>query len=114
MERISLVTGATSGIGNVTARALAQQVHRVVLLARDARKAEETAAEIRRIAGHDRVETLVCDLASQAQIRRAAEELKPRHDRLHVPVNNAGGTFMKHPLAAGGTEPTVAIDHLAY
>jgi NADP-dependent 3-hydroxy acid dehydrogenase YdfG len=54
MEKIALVTGATSGIGKVTARALAQQGHRVVLLARDGRRAEETAAEIRRSAGRSR------------------------------------------------------------
>jgi len=114
MERISLVTGATSGIGRVTARALAQQGHRVVLLARDARKAEEAAAEIRRAAGHDRVETLTCDLSSQAQIRGAAEEFKRRHDRLHVLVNNAGAVFMKHGLSPDGIEQTFAIDHLAY
>jgi NAD(P)-dependent dehydrogenase (short-subunit alcohol dehydrogenase family) len=114
MEKTVLVTGATSGIGKVTARALAQQGHRVVLLARDRRRAEETAAEIRRSAGHDRVETLLCDLGSQAQIRRAAEEFKRRHDRLHVLVNNAGGIFMKHALSADGVERTFAIDHLAY
>ena len=114
MERIALVTGATSGIGKVTARALAQQGHRVVLLARDLRKAEDTAAEIRRAAGHDRVETLACDLGSQAQIRRAAEEFKSRHDRLHVLVNNAGAIFMKHGLSQNGIEQTLAVDHLAY
>jgi len=114
MEKTILVTGATSGIGKVTARALAQQGHRMVLLARDVQKAEETAAEIRRSAGHDRVETLLCDLGSQAQIRRAAEEFKRRHDRLHVLVNNAGGIFMKHGLSADGIEQTFAIDHLAY
>src|SRR6267143_2551723 len=114
MEKTVLVTGATSGIGKVTARALAQQGHRVVLLARDRRRAEETAAEIRRSAGHDRVETLLCDLGSQAQIRRAAEEFKRRHDRLHVLVNNAGDIFMKHGLSPDGIEQTFAIDHLAY
>ncbi|MFL5312703.1 MAG: SDR family oxidoreductase [Myxococcales bacterium] len=114
MERIALVTGATSGIGKVTARAIAQEGYRVVLLARDPRKAEETAAGIRQAAGHDRVETLLCDLGSQAQIRRAAEELKRRHDRLHVLVNNAGAIFMKHGLSADGIEQTFAIDHLAY
>src|SRR2546425_4791926 len=114
MERIAVVTGATSGIGKVTARALAQDGYRVVLLARDARRAEDTAAEIRRAAGHDRVETLACDLGSQPQIRRAAEELKRRHDRLHVLVNNAGAIFMKHGLSADGIEQTFAIDHLAY
>ena len=114
MERIALVTGATSGIGKVTARALAQQDYRVVLLARDWRRAEETAAEIRRAARHDRVETLLCDLASQAQIRAAAEELKRRHDRLHVLVNNAGAIFMKREVSADGIEKTFAVDHLAY
>src|SRR5712671_5275034 len=113
MERVALVTGATSGIGKVTARMLAQNGYRVVLLARDPRKAEETAAEIRRSVGHDRVETLLCDLGSQAQIRRAAEEFKRRHRTLHVLVNNAGAIFMKRGLSPDGIEQTFAIDHLA-
>jgi NAD(P)-dependent dehydrogenase (short-subunit alcohol dehydrogenase family) len=114
MERIALVTGATSGIGKVTARALAQQGYRVVLLARDARKAEDAAAEVRGAAGHTLVETLLCDLSVQAQIRAAAEELKRRHDRLHVLVNNAGAIFMKHRVTPDGIEQTFAVDHLAY
>jgi NAD(P)-dependent dehydrogenase (short-subunit alcohol dehydrogenase family) len=114
MERIALVTGATSGIGKVTARALAQQGHRVVLLARDSRKADRAAAEIRAASGNDKVETLICDLGSQAQIRQAAEEFKRRHDRLHVLVNNAGGIFMKAGVSADGIEQTFAVDHLAY
>ncbi|TMA18955.1 MAG: SDR family NAD(P)-dependent oxidoreductase, partial [Deltaproteobacteria bacterium] len=80
MERIAVVTGATSGIGKVTARELARQGFRVVLVARDAEKAARTASEIAVAAPGAKVETLLCDMTSQKQIRAAAEELKRRHD----------------------------------
>ena len=82
MERIAVVTGATSGIGKVTARELARQGFRVVLVARDAEKAARTASEIAVAAPGAKVETLLCDMTSQKQIRAAAE--KGRRDLAEV------------------------------
>jgi NAD(P)-dependent dehydrogenase (short-subunit alcohol dehydrogenase family) len=114
MEKIALVTGATSGIGKVTARELAKQGFRVVLLGRDAGKAARTAAEIAAAAPSGQVETLICDMSSQKQIRAAAEEFRRRHDRLDVLVNNAGGIWMERAVTEDGLERTFATDHLGY
>jgi len=114
MERIAVVTGATSGIGKVTARELARQGFRVVLVARDAEKAARTASEIAVAAPGAKVETLLCDMTSQKQIRAAAEELKRRHDRIDVLVNNAGGVWVKREVTEDGLERTFAVDHLGY
>ena len=114
MERIAVVTGATSGIGEVTARELARQGFRVVLVARDAEKAARTASEIAVAAPGAKVETLLCDMTSQKQIRAAAEELKRRHDRIDVLVNNAGGVWVKREVTEDGLERTFAVDHLGY
>jgi len=109
MEKVAVVTGATSGIGKVTARELARQGFRVVMVARDADKAARTASEIGR-----QVETVLCDMSSQKQIRAAAEEVRRRHDRIHVLVNNAGGVWVKREVTDDGLERTFAVDHLGY
>ena len=85
-----LVTGATSGIGEVAARELAKKGARVVLVGRSASKCEATAAMIRREVEGAEVDYLVADLSSRADVRRLAGEVKERCPRLDVLVNNAG------------------------
>ena len=59
--KICLVTGATSGIGKVTAVALAAQAADVVIVGRNAKKTEETAQQIRAETGNDSVHFLLAD-----------------------------------------------------
>ena len=112
--RTCLVTGATSGIGKATATALARLGAEVVLVARDPAKGQATVAELRAATGNSRVELLLADLASQASIRHAAEQVKRTHQRLHVLVNNAGGYWATRHLTPDGLELTFALNHLAY
>jgi NAD(P)-dependent dehydrogenase (short-subunit alcohol dehydrogenase family) len=112
-ERIVLITGATSGIGRVTAEVLAQQGMHVVLVARSAARAEATIATIREHNSNATVEYLLADLSSQAEVRRLAAEFRARHDRLHVLVNNAGAAFFARQETADGLEMTLALNHLA-
>jgi NAD(P)-dependent dehydrogenase (short-subunit alcohol dehydrogenase family) len=114
MERVAVVTGATGGIGKVTARELARQGFRVVLVARSTDKAARTAAEIAAAVPGAKVETLLCDMSSQQQIRAAAEELRQNRDRVHVLVNNAGGIWTQREVTEDGLERTFAVDHLGY
>ena len=112
--RTCLVTGATSGIGKATATALARLGAEVVLVARDPAKGQATVAELRAATGNSRVELLLADLASQASVRHAAEQIKRTHQRLHVLVNNAGGYWATRHLTPDGLELTLALNHLAY
>ncbi|WP_139925646.1 SDR family oxidoreductase [Hymenobacter sp. DG01] len=111
---LALVTGATAGIGTVTARALAQQGYHVVLLARNADKAARTRHEIQQLAWPGRrVDVLLCDLSDLAQVRRAAEEFSQRYGHLDVLVNNAGLVLGdKRQESNGGHELTLATNHL--
>ena len=112
-NQIVLVTGATSGIGQVTATELAQMGAHVVILARNADKAAAAQQEIKAAAGHDRVDVLLADLADLAQVRRAAAEFSARYPRLDVLVNNAGLIFgAERQLSPDGHELGVATNHL--
>src|ERR1700687_2645229 len=88
--RTCMITGATSGIGHATAIELAKMGADVVLVCCDRGRAEETAAEIRALNGHARVDVMLADLSSQQAIRRLARDYLATDRPLHVLVNNAG------------------------
>jgi NAD(P)-dependent dehydrogenase (short-subunit alcohol dehydrogenase family) len=112
--KVCLVTGATSGIGGVTAEALARQGATTILVARDPARGAATVQRIRQATGNLRVEMLLADLSVQAEIRRLAHEVQSRYPRLDVLVNNAGALFSRRALSADGIELTWALNHLAY
>jgi NAD(P)-dependent dehydrogenase (short-subunit alcohol dehydrogenase family) len=105
--RIALITGGTSGIGAVTARALKEAGATVVVVGRDPAKLDA----IRREIGAD---TIRADLQLLAEARRAADEFRRRYQRLHVLVNNAGAMFGERKLTGEGLERTFALNHMAY
>jgi NAD(P)-dependent dehydrogenase (short-subunit alcohol dehydrogenase family) len=109
-----LVTGATAGIGEMTAREVARRGAGVVIAGRSRERCERVTEAIRRETGNPAVEFLVADLSSQAEVRRLAREFLDRHDRLHVLVNNAGAMLAHRRESVDGIEMTLALNHLAY
>ena len=112
--RTIVVTGATSGIGRATALGLAKLDSRLILVGRDAGRAEETSAAIRGATGRKDVEIVLGDFASQTDVRRVADELLARTQAIHVLVNNAGVTMLKRTTTPDGLETTFAVNHLGY
>ena len=112
--RVIVVTGATSGIGLITARELARAGATVVLACRNSEKAEAVARQIRLAAAGARVETIPLDLASLASIERCADGLHERLDHIDVLVNNAG--VMAPPLrrTEDGFELQFGTNHLGH
>ncbi len=113
-SRTIVVTGATSGIGRATAVGLAKLDSRLILVGRDAGRAEESVAEIRSATGRKDVEIVLGDFASQAELRRVADEILARTQAIHVLVNNAGVTMLKRTTTPDGLETTFAVNHLGY
>lgn len=111
-DKICLVTGATDGVGKVTARVLAQAGATVIGVGRNPQKIRATLAEIGDVPGS--IEFLTADLSSQAAIRALADEFRRKYDRLHVLVNNAGALFTSYRESVDGIEMTFALNHLSY
>ena len=109
-----IVTGATSGIGEVTAMTLAAAGARLGILCRDPVKGERTLQQIRRQTGNDAVQLFRADLASQAEIRTVAAEILASFPQIHLLINNAGVVNLKFSETVDGIETTFAVNHLAY
>jgi NAD(P)-dependent dehydrogenase (short-subunit alcohol dehydrogenase family) len=106
-QQTILITGASDGIGAASARTLAAQGHRVLIVGRSA---EKTAA----VAEQTGAEPFVADFARLDDVRELAGKLKERLDgRLDVLANNAGGIFGDRTMTEDGNEYTVQVNHLA-
>jgi retinol dehydrogenase 12 len=113
-NQVCIVTGATGGIGKVTAREIARQGMQVVVVSRNAERCEATAAQIREETGNQAVNYLTADLSSQKEILDLVERFCSKHERLDVLVNNAGGFYMNRIESEDGIELTWALNHLSY
>jgi NAD(P)-dependent dehydrogenase (short-subunit alcohol dehydrogenase family) len=111
--KVCVVTGATSGIGEITARTLAEQGATVVMVCRDKAKAERVRDAIRARAGNEHVDVVLADLGSFADVRRAAADIAANYSRVDVLINNAGAVNMKRTVTTDGIETTFAVNHLA-
>jgi NAD(P)-dependent dehydrogenase (short-subunit alcohol dehydrogenase family) len=112
--KIALVTGGSSGLGQETARALAEKGAEVILTARDVPKGEAVADEIRRSTGNRRVAVEALELASLANIRAFAARFLERHPTLHILVNNAGVMACPFLKTEDGFEMQFGTNHLGH
>ena len=112
--RIAVVTGASTGIGLETARALASKGAHVVLAARDQAKTEAAAATIRERVPDADLEIGMIDLTSLDRVRDFASWYLDTHDRLHLLINNAGVMFTPFEHTAEGFELQFGTNHVGH
>lgn len=109
-----LITGATDGIGKVSALELARMGHHVLVHGRNAARGNSVVDEIKRTTKNSQVEFVRADLASLAEVRALAAQLERNCPRLDVLVNNAGVFRHERRLTTDGFEETFAVNHLAH
>lgn len=109
-----MVTGATSGMGRVIARKLAQMGATVIIVGRSRERGIETLQRIVSATGNASVELMLADLSSQKEICQLAQQFKSRYQYLHVLVNNAGAWITSRQESIDGIEMTFALNHLGY
>jgi NAD(P)-dependent dehydrogenase (short-subunit alcohol dehydrogenase family) len=108
-----VITGGTSGIGEVASIALAQMGARIVLVARNKSRAEATLARLRRrgTAAHC---VYFADLTRLAEMKRVAAEIANGEPTIDILINNAGALFGTRRLTEDGLESTFALNHMSY
>ena len=108
-----VITGATGGIGQIAAIALARQGAHLVLTARSKARADATLTLIEAEAPGTRVDVHYGDFADMASIAALGREILARHARIDVLINNAGLHAFTPRVTADGTSEMVAVNYLA-
>ena len=112
--KVIVITGATSGIGQVAAERLAGMGARLVLVARDQVRGRAMLARMRERAPGIVHSIHYADLSRLFEMRRAAAEIAAAESRIDVLINNAGALFTSRQVTEDGLERTFATNHMAY
>lgn len=109
-----LITGGNAGIGKATAIGLAKKGARIILACRNKQKGAKAVEEIINKTGHEKVGLTQCDLASFASIRNAVKEVKAKHEKVDVLINNAGIFMSASQKTQDGFEMQFGVNHLGH
>src|SRR5215472_7506767 len=114
LGKVVVITGATSGIGRIAAERLAAQGARMIIVARDQRRAERTLGRLREVAPDVAHRTYIADLLSLAETTQVGAPIAAEEPRGDVLINNAGNIFASRAVTADGLERTFALNHMTY
>ena len=112
--KVCVITGATSGIGLVTAERLGTMGARLVLVGRDRARGEAALTRLRERVPGAAATIHYADLSRLSEMKRVASEIAAAEPRIDVLVNNAGAMFSERSLTDDGLERTFALNHMAY
>jgi NAD(P)-dependent dehydrogenase (short-subunit alcohol dehydrogenase family) len=112
--KVVVITGATSGIGEVAAQKLAAMGARIVMIARNPDRAAVTLSRLRQIAPGVEHRVHYADLSRAGDVKRVAAEIESAEPRIDVLINNAGAAFDQRQVNDDGIELTFATNHLSY
>ncbi len=112
--RTVFITGANSGLGRETARAMASRGAHVIMAGRDQAKLDEAVAAIQ--AGHPKaqLDTITVDLGSLENIRAATSRARQRFQKIDLLINNAGVMATPFLHTADGFEMQFGTNHLGH
>jgi NAD(P)-dependent dehydrogenase (short-subunit alcohol dehydrogenase family) len=112
--KVVVITGGTSGIGEIAAQRLASMGARIVLVARDAARGQKTLTRLPSIGSGAPHSIYYGDLSRIAEAKRVAAEIAAVEPHIDVLINNAGALFGTRRLTADNLEETFATNHMAY
>src|ERR1700721_1080826 len=112
--KVVVITGATSGIGEIAAQRLAGMGARIVLVARDAARGQKTLTRLPSIGSGAPHSIYYGDLSRISESKRVAAEIAAAEPRIDVLINNPATLFGPRRLTADNLEETFATNHIAY
>ncbi len=107
------ITGATDGIGRLTAIALAKRNITLVVHGRNEKKLGKLINEIKESSNNQNIDGFIADLSSMNEVRELAKNVLTKHDSIDVLINNAGAGFAAPRYGKDGTEMRFAVNYLA-
>lgn len=113
-DKTVLITGATSGIGEAIAEAVAKTGATTLIVSRSETKCKAVSERLASRTGNPNIRYYAADLSVQKDVRKLADVLRSDLARLDALVNNAGAWFTERKLSADGVEMTWALNHLSY
>jgi NAD(P)-dependent dehydrogenase (short-subunit alcohol dehydrogenase family) len=112
--KVVVITGATSGIGEIAAQRLAALGARMVLIARDADRGQKALSRLAND-GHGAAHSIYYgDLSRISETKRVAAQIAAAEPRIDVLINNAGALFGARKVTPDNLEETFATNHMAY
>ncbi|HEV3037828.1 MAG TPA: SDR family oxidoreductase [Candidatus Angelobacter sp.] len=112
--KVVVITGATSGIGQVASEKLAGMGARMVLVARNKTRGEAALARLRQISPAVSHTIYYGDLSRLSEMKRVAGEISAAEPRVDLLINNAGAMFGFRQVTGDGLELTFATNHMSY
>src|SRR5574339_425337 len=112
--KVIVLTGATSGIGQVASEKLAAMGARIVMVARDRNRGEAALARLRSIGTRQDHRVHYADLCRLSEMKRVARDIAAAEPRIDVLMNNAGAMFDRKEITEDGFERTFALNHMSY
>lgn len=113
-DSVVVITGATSGIGQVAAESLAKMGAKIVQIARDRERGEAALRRLRELNPNAPHAVHYADLSLVGETKRVAGEIAYAEPRIDVLINNAGAMFSNYRATAEGLERTFALNHMSY
>jgi NAD(P)-dependent dehydrogenase (short-subunit alcohol dehydrogenase family) len=112
--KVVVITGGTSGIGQVAAERLAAMGARIVLVARSKSRGEAALGRLHELASAQAHRVHYGDVSRLADLNRLVTEIRAAEPRIDVLINNAGAVFGQRQVTEDGLELTFATNHISY
>lgn len=112
--KVVVITGATSGIGQVAAEQLAAMGGRIVQVARDHERGTAALQRLNERCPGAAHRIFYADLSRLSEMKRVTAEIAAAEPRIDVLINNAGAIFSTRQVTEDGLERTFALNHMSY
>lgn len=112
-QSIAVITGATSGLGQLVAIELAKRGMQLVLTARNEKRAEAAQNIIKDIVPNTKIDFFFGDLSLMEDVRRVGNEIKAAYPKIDILVNNAGLHGFEQRITKEGFPEMIAVNYLA-